>query len=161
MLRRSSNYHQTLSLLTLLRFYFKPTVSFMFRVVICDTCVLLALKGLPLRASGEHCSLENRIVPYSIYSSSCHVLCRRHCHASFTHRNSSSEADKAGQKNFDTRSGWEFIHSHTDLSTLQSTYYVSLSERARNPFLIDLGIASYLLHEFFPFKSFIMIWYVS
>lgn len=64
MLHRCSDYHHTLSLLTLLRFHFKPTVSFMFQVVICDTCVLLVWRFFfPSRQEGA-LSL-NRIAPYS------------------------------------------------------------------------------------------------
>lgn len=44
--------YQTFSLLMLLRFHFKPSVSFMFWVVICDCYILLALEGFPLEAGG-------------------------------------------------------------------------------------------------------------
>lgn len=105
MLWRSSDYHQTLSLLTLLRFYFKPTVSFMFQVVICDTCVLLALKGLPLRESRSTAAWRTGLPLIPFIPAPVKYCADVTAMPQFTHRDPSSEADKVGQKTFDTSSG--------------------------------------------------------
>lgn len=106
MLHRSSHYHQTLSLLMLLRFYFKPTVSFMFPVVICDTCVLLASERFPLKARGSTGIWKNKTVLYSVHSSSRRVpLWAGPCADStalllFSPGDLSSKAHKDSRRNF-------------------------------------------------------------
>lgn len=106
MVHGSSDCHQTLSLLTLLRFSFRPTVSFTFLVVTCDTCALLTLEGFPLEARGSTGIWKNRTVPYSIHSSSRGVpLWAGPCADStalplFALGDPSSEAHKDSQRNF-------------------------------------------------------------
>lgn len=80
MLHRASDYHQTLSLLMLLRLYSEPTVSFKFQAVICDTCVLSALEDFPLEArghvqSGRTGSLSVPCIPALVRYSSGLALC--------------------------------------------------------------------------------------
>lgn len=77
MLHRSSDYIKPS--LMLLRFHFKPSVSFTFCVVICDFYILWLWRVFPLRQAGGRRGVgtevwKNRIAPYSIHSISYRVL---------------------------------------------------------------------------------------
>nr|KAF6500861.1 hypothetical protein HJG59_007896 [Molossus molossus] len=127
MLHRSSDYHQTLSLLMLLRFHSKPPVSFMFRVVICDTCVLLALEGSPPEARGSTGVCKNRIAPYPMHSSPSARCSGLPCAgtAGLPWETLPRRLTKSVRGTWclllHTGSGWDCIHSRTDLTFLSTS----------------------------------------
>lgn len=127
--RSSSDYHQTLSSPLLLRLSSEPAVGFRLQAVICDARVLSASEGFPLEAGGHVQSggtglLSVPCIPALVRCGSGLAL-----HADSTAVPQFAHETLPLRPAERVRGTW----------CLLSTRYASRSERARHPFLIDLG----------------------
>lgn len=129
MLHRASDYHQTLSFPMLLRLYSEPTVSFRFQAVICDACVLSALEGFPLEARGHVQSGRTGLLGVPC------IPAPVRCGSGLALRADSTAVPQFAHETLPLR----LAKRVRGTSCLPSTYYASRSERAGNPFLVDLG----------------------